>query len=80
MYISIAPNGSAMVSTKPPMDEFYIEVDSLPEGKGKLMLSADGTLYRLPEPETIEPEPTQLDIIEAQVAYTAMMTNTLLEV
>ena len=25
-------------------------------------------------------EPTQLDIIEAQVAYTAMMTNTLLEV
>lgn len=24
--------------------------------------------------------PTQLDIIEAQVAYTAMMTNTLLEV
>ena len=25
-------------------------------------------------------EPTQLDIIEAQVAYTAMMTDTLLEV
>lgn len=25
-------------------------------------------------------EPTQLDIIEAQVTYTAMMTNTLLEV
>lgn len=25
-------------------------------------------------------KPTQLDIIEAQVAYTAMMTNTLLEV
>ena len=32
-----------------------------------------------PEPET-EPEPSQLDIIEAQVAYTAMMTDTLLEV
>ena len=33
-------------------------------------------------PEVIEPtiEPTQLDIIEAQVTYTAMMTNTLLEV
>ena len=27
-----------------------------------------------------EPEPTQLDIIEAQIAYTAMMTDTLLEV
>lgn len=25
------------------------------------------------------PEPTQLDIIEAQVMYTAMMTDTLLE-
>ena len=31
----------------------------------------------LPEPS--EPEPTQLDRIEAQVAYTAMMTDTLLE-
>ena len=30
-----------------------------------------------PEPEV---KPTQLDIIEAQVAYTAMMTDTLLEV
>lgn len=27
-----------------------------------------------------EEKPTQLDIIEAQVAYTAMMTDTLLEV
>lgn len=27
-----------------------------------------------------EPQPTQLDIIEAQVTYTAMMTDTLLEV
>lgn len=26
------------------------------------------------------PAPTQLDIVEAQVAYTAMMTDTLLEV
>ena len=35
----------------------------------------------MPEPEPIpEPEPTQLDIIEAQVAYTAMMTNTLVGV
>ena len=34
----------------------------------------------MPEPEPPEPEPTQLDIIEAQVAYTAMMTDTLLEV
>lgn len=32
----------------------------------------------LPEPS--EPEPTQLDILEAQVTYTAMMTDTLLGV
>ena len=32
-----------------------------------------------PEPEP-DPEPTQLDILEAQVVYTAMMTDTLLEV
>ena len=31
-------------------------------------------------PDEEPPMPTQLDIIEAQVAYTAMMTNTLLEV
>ena len=30
--------------------------------------------------ETTEPEPSQLDMIEAQVTYTAMMTDTLLEV
>lgn len=84
MYISVAPNGRAMISTRPPVDEFYIKADALPEGDGPLMLSADGTLYRLParepEPEPVEPKPTQLDIIEAQVAYTAMMTGTILEV
>lgn len=37
--------------------------------------------YRIVEVDDPEPQmPTQLDIIEAQVAYTAMMTNTLLEV
>lgn len=30
--------------------------------------------------ETTESEPTQLDRIEAQVTYTAMMTDTLMEV
>lgn len=37
--------------------------------------------YSIVEVDDPEPQiPTQLDIIEAQVAYTAMMTNTLLEV
>lgn len=42
---------------------------------------ADGGDYSV-EDDGIEEvsEPSQLDIIEAQVAYTAMMTDTLLEV
>ena len=36
-----------------------------------------GEVYNPPD---VVPEPTQLDLIEAQVAYTAMMTDTLLEV
>ena len=40
---------------------------------GEYTIEDDGQ----PEPE---PEPTQLDRVEAQVTYTAMMTDTLLEV
>lgn len=40
--------------------------------------SADGT-YLIEDDDTVA-SPTQLDMIEAQVAYTAMMTDTLLEV
>ena len=37
-------------------------------------------LMYVPYPEQQDAMPTQLDVIEAQVTYTAMMTNTLLEV
>ena len=37
----------------------------------------DGEIIVMEQPE---PNPSQLDIIEAQVTYTAMMTDTLLEV
>lgn len=40
----------------------------------------DAYIASLPEEEEFEPELTQLDRIEAQVTYTAMMTDTLLEV
>ena len=41
----------------------------------------NGEYVHEPLPVIEEPvKPTQLDIIEAQVAYTAMMTDTLLEV
>ena len=36
--------------------------------------------YTIEEDGTPAPAPSQLDIIEAQVTYTAMMTDTLLEV
>lgn len=38
------------------------------------------TAGTVPEPEPAPmPEPTQLDRIEAQIAYTALMTNTLID-
>lgn len=43
-------------------------------------LYVNGTFVHEPVPiKSAEESPSQLDIIEAQVAYTAMMTGTLLE-
>lgn len=57
-------------------------VDELPEGDITDYLYIDGAYVYdpLPEPETETAEPTQLDRLEAQATYTAMMTDTLLEV
>ena len=54
-------------------------VDSFPEGNIADYLYIDGEYVYSPLPaeEAVE-EPTQLDRIEAQVTYTAMMTDTLL--
>ena len=38
------------------------------------------TAGTMPEVEPVEEQPSQLDMIEAQVTYTAMMTDTLLGV
>ena len=58
-----------------------IIVASLPEGNiADYLYQNDEYIY---DPiSVVEPEdkPSQLDIIEAQVTYTAMMTDTLLEV
>ena len=43
-------------------------------------LYIDGEYVHDPEPKPEEPGPTQFDVLEAQVTYTAMMTDTLLEV
>ena len=57
-------------------------VDELPDGNLSDYRWQDGDFVYdpLPEPEPVTEEPTQLDRVEAQVTYTAMMTDTLLEV
>ena len=58
-----------------------VPVEELPEGNVADYRWDNGFVYD-PQPKEPEPEemPTQLDILEAQVTYTAMMTDTLLEV
>ena len=55
-------------------------VDSLPNGDVTDYLYKGGKYVYdpLPTPEPPEPEPTDFDRLEAQVTYTAMMTDTLL--
>ena len=56
-------------------------VDVLPEGNIADYLYINNEYIHDPIPVVeVEETPSQLDIIEAQVTYTAMMTNTLLEV
>ncbi len=54
-------------------------VDSLPDGNIADYKYIDGQYVHDPIPvEKVEEKPTQLDRIEAQVTYTAMITDTLL--
>ena len=57
-------------------------VDNLPDGNLSDYRWQDGAFVYdpLPEPEPVPEEPSQLDRVEAQATYTAMMTDTLLEV
>ena len=65
-------------------DEFAPEeqprVDKLPEGDISEYKYIEGEFVHDPLPVEVVEEVTQLDKIEAQVTYTAMMTDTLLEV
>lgn len=62
--------------------EYENIVDELPEGDitDYKYIDSEYVHEPLPEPEESEEQPTQLDVLEAQVTYTAMMTDTLLEV
>ena len=56
-------------------------VEELPEGDVSSYRYVDGEFIYDPAPVVeVEEQPTQLDRIEAQLIYTAMMTDTLLEV
>ena len=57
-------------------------VEMLPEGDiaNYKYINNEYVYDPIPKPEPEPEEPTQLDILEAQVTYTAMMTDTLLEV
>ena len=56
-------------------------VEALPDGDISNYRYVNGGFVYDPVPEPVVDEtPTQLDRIEAQVTYTAMMTDTLLEV
>ena len=52
----------------------------LPEGDIAQYRYLEGVFVYDPLPQVEDPIPTQLDRIEAQLVYTAMMTDTLLEV
>lgn len=80
--LKLGEGGRILFATYPkyaPQDA--VIVDALPEGDITDYRRVDGDFVYDPLPAEAPVEaPSQLDIIEAQVAYTAMMTGTLLEV
>ena len=78
--LSVVPEGWAVIPADMICENFPFGEVEVEEVNG-VMTATKWTPGEMPEPEPEpEPEPTQLDIIEAQVTYTAMMTDTLLEV
>lgn len=73
------PEGWAMVPEDLETPNFPFGEVTAEEMDGIMTVTSWSPLP-IPEPEPERNEPTQLDIIEAQVTYTAMMTDTLLEV
>jgi hypothetical protein len=79
-YFSKLPAGWAIIPADMETPNFPFGEVEVAEIDG-VMTVTEWTAGTMPEPEPeAEPEPTQMDRIEAQVTYTAMMTDTLLEV
>lgn len=78
-FNGVLPEGWAIDRNNLCVENFPFGEVTAEEVDGVMTVTA-WSAGKLPEPEP-EPEeqPSQLDIIEAQVTYTAMMTDTLLE-
>ena len=78
--ISVVPDGWAVIPDGTECKNFPFGEVEVSEITG-VMTVTKWTPGKIPAPaEDVKLEPTQLDIIEAQVTYTAMMTGTLMEV
>lgn len=73
-HITAVPEGWAMIPDGFPVPYTFPFV-SIEAENGVVIGMTEGIV-----PEAPDPAPTQLDVLEAQVIYTAMMTDTLLEV
>ena len=81
--LNLAEDGRVLSVTYPEYAPAgSVQVDEIPEGNVADYIYKDGKFVHdpLPKTEPQEEQPTQMDRIEAQVTYTAMMTDTLLEV
>lgn len=85
MYaLNLGEDGRILSATRPEYAPgSQPRVETLPDGDISDYRYVDGEyIYDPlpePEPEPEQPTPTQLDRVEAQVMYTALMTDTLLE-
>lgn len=80
--LNLGENGRVLSATLPEYaPSTQPQVESLPEGDLYEYLYVDGDFIHdpLPKQEEETPAPTQLDRVEAQTMYTALMTDTLLE-
>lgn len=73
--ISTIPNGWAVVPENIVIPDTFPFVDiTVKDG-----IVTSMTAGVMPEPAPVEEVPSQMDVLEAQVMYTAMMTDTLIE-
>lgn len=76
--LNLAVDGRVLSVTFPEYAVTSVAVETLPEGDISDYRFVEGVFDYDPLPEPAE-NPSQLDRLEAQLIYTAMMTDTLLE-